>query len=131
MNRRRSSAALALIKGVGAAVILTILCMLAMAAAVVFTGISDTLIRVLNQLVKILSVALGTAIAVKRGGQRGFVTGAGIGAVYSVAGYALYMLLGGFGFDIVELMGEMTVCVAAGALAGAVCANLRPVRRSA
>ncbi len=130
VKRRRLSILAALLKGLAAAVIFTVVCMLIMAAAVVFLGMSDTLIRVMNQIIKIMAAAIGTYISVRRGGERGFVTGAGIGAIYAAAGYILYILLGGGEFDIVELMGEMTICVAAGALTGAVCANLKPMRKS-
>lgn len=129
MKRRRTSIVFSLLKGLVAAVLITLICMLIMAAAVVFTGMSDTLIKILNQAVKIASVAAGTCIAVKRGGERGLITGAGLGAVYAVAGYVLYMLTGGGEFDIVELLGEMTVCMASGALTGVICANLQPRRR--
>ena len=131
MKRRRLSILASFLKGLAAAVIFTLVCMLLMAAAVVFFGLSDNLIRALNQLTKIFAAAAGTYIAVGRGGERGFVTGAGVGAVYAAAGYILYILLGGGGFDIVEFLGELTICTASGALTGAVCANLKPRRKRA
>lgn len=129
MKRRRISVAGSLIKGIVTAILITLIGMLIMAAAIVFIGMSDTLIRALNQVLKILSVTLGTYLTVKRGGERGLITGAGIGAVYSLAGYLLFIFLGGNTFNITSLLGEMTICVAAGALTGAVCANLRPAMR--
>jgi putative membrane protein (TIGR04086 family) len=131
MKRRRISVAGLLIKGIVIGILTTLIGMLIMAAAIVYIGMSDTLIRALNQVLKILSVALGTYLAVKRGGERGLLTGAGIGAVYSIAGYLLFILLGGNTFNITSLLGEMTICIAAGALAGAVCANLKPMRKTA
>ena len=131
MKRRRISITGALLKGVATAVLITLAGMLAMAAAVIFLGMGDPLIKALNQVLKVLSVALGAFAAVGRGGERGLVTGAGVGAVYALAGYVLYILLGGGGFDIVDLIGEETICVAAGALTGAVCANLRPRHKPA
>ena len=131
MKRRRLSITCSLLKGIIAAILITLAGMLIMAAAVVFLGMSDTLIRILNQVLKVCSVALGAWLAVGLGGERGFLTGAGVGAVYALMGYVLYILLGGGSFDIVELLGEMTVCVAAGALTGAVCANLRPRKHAA
>ena len=131
MKNRRLSIIGALAKGLAVAVGVTLAGMLLMAGAVVFIGLSDTLIRVLDQALKLCAVALGTFAAVGRGGQRGLVTGAGLGAGYAVIGYVLYVLLGGNGFDIVELMGEITICVAAGAVMGAICANLSPKRARA
>lgn len=129
MKRRRAQIIGAMAKGLIIAVAITLAGMLAMAAAVVFLGMSDTLIRALNQALKVIAAASGTYLAVRRGGERGFLTGAGVGAVYSVTGYALYAFLGDNDFYLTELMGEMSICMAAGAVMGAICANLRPARR--
>lgn len=128
MKKRRLSILGALAKGVLTAILITLVGMLAMAAAVVFIGMSDGLIRILNQVLKILAAALGVYIAVGRGGERGLLTGAGIGAIYATLGYCMYILLGNYEFGITEFGGELTICVAAGALAGAVSANMKPAR---
>lgn len=131
MKKRRLGAAAALAKGLVVAVLITLLGMLLMAAAVIFTGMGDGAIRILNQLLKISAVFIGTFLAVGRGGERGLVTGAGLGAVYAAAGYVLCVCLGGYAFDIVALMGEMTVCTAAGAVTGVICANMKKRRKTA
>ena len=128
MKNRRLNILAALAKGLAAAIGITLAGMLLIAAAVIFTDISDNFIRALDQILKICAVSPGTLIAVGRGGERGLLTGAALGAAYAVAGYIIYMLLGGYGFDIVALMGEMTVCIAAGALSGVICANMAPKR---
>jgi putative membrane protein (TIGR04086 family) len=131
MKRRRVQAARALIRGVLAAAAITLIGMLILSAAIIFVGMSDGLLRAMNQLLKVASVALGAYLGVGRGGERGLVTGAGIGGVYAVLGYALYALLGENGFQVPELLGELLLSVAAGATAGAVFANLKPSRKSA
>ena len=125
MKRRRAGIAMSLLKGLAAAVLVTLAGMLIMAAVVIFIGMGDGAIRVLNQVLKIFAAALGTFVAVGRGGERGLITGACVGAVYAVAGYVLYICLGDAMFDAVELMGEMTICAAAGAVMGVVCANAK------
>ena len=125
MKKRRLGIAAALAKGLIAAVLVTVLGMLIMAAAIIFIGMSDGAIRISNQFLKILAAALGTLAAVGRGGQRGLVTGAGLSTIYALAGYTAFICLGGGEFDAVALMGEMTICAAAGAAMGAVCANMK------
>lgn len=125
MKKRRTGIVISLLEGLFVAVIATIIGMLIMAAIVIFIGMSDGAIRAANQVLKIFAAALGTFVAVGRGGERGLVTGACLGAVYAVAGYVLYICLGGAAFDAVELMGEMTICAAAGAVMGVVCANMK------
>ena len=131
MKKRRLGAAAALAKGLIAAVLVTLLGMLLMAAAVIFIGMGDGAIRILNQFLKIIAVFIGTFLAVGRGGERGLVTGAGLGALYAAAGYVLYICLGDTPFDIVTLMGEMTICAAAGAVTGVICANMKKRKKAA
>lgn len=130
MKRRRAQAARALVRGVLAAAAITLLGMLILSAAIIFVGMSDGLIKVFNQILKIAAVALGAYLGVGRGGERGLMTGAGIGAVYAVVGYLMYALLGDNSFRVPELLGELLISVAAGATAGAVYANLRPSKKS-
>jgi putative membrane protein (TIGR04086 family) len=129
MKGRRFTAAKALIRGLLAAIAVTLLGMLLLAAAIVFISLSDGAIRVLNQVLKAGAVIAGTYLGVGRGGERGLMTGAGIGAIYAILGYAMYTLLGGNAFRLTELLGELLLALAAGAASGAVFANLKPARR--
>ena len=131
MKRRRAQAARALIRGVLAAAAITLIGMLILSAAIIFIGMSDAMLKVLNQVLKVASVALGAYLGVGRGGERGLLTGAGVGAVYAVIGYVMYALLGDNSFHVAELLGELLISIAAGASAGAIFANLRPSRKSA
>ena len=131
MKKRRGQAAWGLIKGIIAAAILTLIGMLILAAAIIFTGMGDNIVRVLNQVLKAVSVVGGTYLAVGRGGERGLLTGAGIGAGYAIIGYVMYIFLGGYDFMLTELMGEILIASAAGAASGAVFANLSPRGRKA
>ena len=126
MPRTRKSAALALLKGLLIAVALTLACMLLMAAALVALQMSDRLLTVLNQIVKLLAIAVGTCVAVPRGGSRGLLTGVEIALVYMALGYAMYVLLGGGSFAVGNMLGEMLLGSAVGAVTGAVRANLSP-----
>ena len=128
MPRTRKSAALALLKGLLIAVALTLACMLLMAAALVALQMSDRLLTVLNQIVKLLAIAVGTCVAVPRGGSPGLLTGVEIALVYMALGYAMYVLLGGGSFAVGNMLGEMLLGSAVGAVTGAVRANLSPRR---
>ena len=130
MPKTRKRTLLSLLKGLLIAVALTLACMLIMAAALVYLQMSDRLLTVLNQLVKLLAIALGTCAAVPRGGSRGLLTGVEIALVYMALGYAMYVLLGGGSFAVGNMLGEMLLGSAVGAVTGAVRANLSPKRRS-
>ena len=126
MPKTRKSAVLSLLKGLLIAVAFTLVCMLLMAAALVYLHMGDRLLTLLNQLVKLLAVALGTCAAVPRGGSRGFLSGVEIALVYMALGYGLYVLLGGGSFAAGNMLGEMLLGSAVGAVTGAVRANLSP-----
>ncbi|MGN0185866.1 MAG: TIGR04086 family membrane protein [Aristaeellaceae bacterium] len=128
MPKTRKRTLLSLLKGLLIAVALTLVCMLAMAAALVYLQMSDRLLTVLNQLVKLLAIALGTCAAVPRGGSRGFLIGVEIALLYMALGYAMYVLLGGGSFAVGNMLGEMLLGSAVGAVTGAMRANLSPRR---
>ena len=124
MPRNRRNIAKSLLLGFLFAAFVTIVAMLIIAAALVYLRFSDRLLTVLNQLLKLAAVVLGVCVAVPRGGDRGLVTGVVIALFYSAVGYAMYLILGGGSFAVGNMLGEMLMGSAAGAVTGAVRANL-------
>ena len=132
MSKTRAQVLLSIAKGLLAAVLLTLLLMAAVAALAVFLRVSDGLITALNQLMKLATILLGAAVAVGRGGQRGFLTGMTLAMLYMALGYAAYVALGGNDFSVPGMLGEILIGAALGAVAGAVLSNLpAPGLRSA
>lgn len=129
MPRNRRNIARSLLAGFLAAALFTIAAMLLLAASLICLSISDGMLTVLNQLVKYGSVLLGTCIAVSRGSERGLATGIALALAYSAAGYALYLALGGGSFAVGNMLGEMLLGSAVGAVTGAVRANMKPKSR--
>ena len=130
MAIQRRGAALALAKGLLAAVALTLVWMAALAGLAAVARISDGLIMALNQVMKLASIALGAVVAVGRGGERGFITGMALAIAYMALGYALYAGLGGNAFSAAEMLGEILIGAAFGAIVGALLANMKPRRRA-
>ena len=127
-NRRNVLKSLAL--GLFTAVLVTLIAMLLLAAALVYLRFSDRLLTVLNQLIKLASIVLGVCAAVPRGGERGLATGVLLSLLYTGLGYAFYLALGGGSFAVGNMLGEMMLGAAAGAVTGAVRANLHPRARA-
>ena len=94
MKGARMKALWAILRGFLTAAAATLLGMLLLAAAVIYLEVSDGALTALNQLLKLLCVALGARFAVGVGGERGFFTGAAVGLLYMVLGYLLYWQLG-------------------------------------
>lgn len=131
MTKSRLEILFALGKGLLAAIALTLLGMVGIAALAVYLRASDTLIRVLNQLLKCLAILLGVSVTVGRGGHRGFFTGMALAIVYMALGYALAVALGGNAFAVPDMLGEILIGAALGGVIGAVLSNLPKPRRRA
>ena len=127
-NRRRILKSLAL--GLFTAVFITLIAMLLLAVALVYLRFDDHLLTLLNQILKLASVVAGVCVAVPRGAERGLATGVLVALLYTVLGYILYLALGGGSFAAGNMLGEIMLGSAAGAVTGAVRANLSPRSRA-
>ena len=124
MGKRRGQMVVSILKGLLCAVAMTLLLMVGVAALALGVRVSDGLLTALNQLMKLFSIILGVSVAVGRQGQRGFFTGMAVAMLYMTIGYACYVALGGNAFVVTQMLGEILVGAALGALAGAVLSNL-------
>jgi len=129
MPRTRKSTVVSLLRGLLAAVALTLIGMLLMTAAITWLHMSDGCVHALNQLLKIVAIAVGVCEAVRRGGEMGFATGTLLALAYMVLGYGAYLGLGGGCFNASSMLGEMLVCSVAGAVTGTIRANMRAKAR--
>lgn len=130
MARSRRSIFKSLMKGLLISVVVTLLIMVLLAIALIYLRFEDELLVIFNQLMKLIAIVLGVCFAVPRGGERGLATGVFIALMYMALGYALYLVLGGGSFAVGNMLGEMLLGSAAGAVTGAVRANLTSNRRT-
>jgi len=129
MGRTRTQVFLSVVKGLLCAVALTLLLMVGVAALALGVRISDGALTALNQVMKALSILLGVTVAVGRGGRRGFLTGMTVAMLYMTLGYACYVALGGNAFVVTQMLGEILIGAALGAVVGAVLSNLPASQR--
>ena len=130
MGKRRGKVIGSILKGLLCAVTLTLLLMVGVASLALGVRISDGTLTALNQVMKLLSILLGVTVAVGRGGQRGFLTGMTVAMLYMILGYGCYVALGGNAFIVTQMLGEILIGAALGAIAGAVLSNLPAGRRN-
>ncbi|MDO4371252.1 MAG: DUF3792 family protein [Clostridia bacterium] len=129
MKGKRTAVVKSIAAGLISAILVTLAGMLLMAGMMMVVSVGDRWLMILNQLLKIGSVILGTCMAVPRGGQRGLATGTAVALLYACIGYGMYAALGGAGFTIGGMLGEILICAAAGAVTGTIRANMQPNRR--
>lgn len=124
MAKNRVQVLSSMLNGLLCAVALTLALMVIVALLAVRLRVSDGLLTALNQVMKLAGILLGVTVAVGRGGRRGFLTGMAVAMLYMVLGYGCYVLLGGNVFVVTEMLGEILLGSAVGAVAGAVLSNL-------
>ena len=129
MKGKRASVIKSIAAGLISAILITLAGMLLLAGVMMAVSVGDRWLMMINQLLKIASVILGVCMAVPRGGLRGLATGTAVALLYACIGYGMYAALGGSGFTIGGMLGEMLICAAAGAVTGTIRANMQPNRR--
>ncbi len=123
--RNRQSAWTRLLRGLLAAIGVTLGCILIFALLMQWLKPDDTVIRVINQLVKLLSIFIGTWVMLGRGGERGMLYGALLGLIYMALGVGLYALLSGQQLPLTAYLSDIAMGVAGGGIAGAIVGGMR------
>ena len=85
---------------------------------------TDGVIRVVNQIIKLLAIACGIFFTVKRGGENGLVRGAAIGLCYMALGVILYALLAGQTIPLSSYLADLAMGVAGGGITGMILSNM-------
>lgn len=117
------------LKGVMLASVITIIGMLLLTGWVVLKGLDESGIQIVNQLIKVISVLAGVFASVGRGGEKGLFTGALVGILYILVGYALYCIIDGSYANAKVMAVEEAAGALIGATAGVALANMRAGKR--
>lgn len=111
-----------LIKGILTGVIATIAGILIFAVIVNLTGLSQSVIKGVNQFIKIISVFIGCLFSFS--GEKGLIKGAITGLTVTVITYLIFLLFGaasfGTGFFI-----DLALLTVVGAISGIIAVNVK------
>ena len=118
------------LKGVMAASLITVACMLLLTGWVVLRGMNENGILIANQLIKVVSVLAGVWISVGRGGEKGLLTGALIGIMYILVGYGMYCAIDGSAASASVMAVEEAAGALIGACTGVLLANMKAGKRA-
>ena len=116
----------AIFRGVLAAVAVTVLGVVVFALAIRWLGLSDTIISVMNQALKLFAIFIGAYACVGRGGTGGVTKGAIVGLLYMMLGIIGYAFLSGLQLAPAAYLADLGMGVAAGGLCGVIMANMQP-----
>lgn len=120
---RRQPGWMRLLKGLGAAVAVTVIGVAVFALLMQWIKPSDGVIRAFNQVLKLLSIAVGVWTAVGRSGEGGLLRGAMVGLLYMAVGVATYALLSGQQAPLTSYLADLGMGVAGGGIVGMILAN--------
>ena len=121
---RKSAGWLRLLKGLGAAVAVTMVGVALFALTMQWVKPSDGFIRGFNQVLKLAAIAAGVWAAVGCGGEGGLIRGALIGLAYMLLGVAAYALLTGQNAPVTAYLADLGMGVAGGGIVGAIFSNV-------
>ena len=113
-----------LLRGLGVSILTTLVGVALFSLLMQWVKPSDGVIRVFNQVLKLLSIALGVWSAVGRGGEKGLMRGAAVGMVYMGLGVALYAILSGQQAAFSSYLADLAMGVAGGGIVGMILSNI-------
>lgn len=121
----RREAIFQIIKAVAVTVAAALLYALAFTFIIQLCSLGGATIKIVNQIFKVVCVALGCLIFIK--GEKGLVKGAVAGAVGTTVAYLLFSAIGGaWQFTLLQLA-ELLVGAIAGGISGIIAVNIKKV----
>lgn len=127
-KKRRSGASvwMRLLKGLGAALLASLVGVAVFALLMQWIRPSDGAVRIFNQVLKLLSIGVGVVVCVGRGQDGGLLRGALVGLVYMALGVGVYALLSGMTPSVSAWLADLGMGVAAGGIVGMLLTGMSP-----
>lgn len=105
------------------AVVFSLVYVLLFTLIIHFTRLNQSVIKPVNQVFKIIAIALGAMLFIK--GQKGYLKGAITGLCTVIANYILFSIIGG-SFELQwTFLIEIALCVLSGLITGIMAVNLK------
>lgn len=114
-----------IVRGVMAAAAICAVLVAAFAWLLSIWQASEGAVRAINQCIKFVSILTGVTVCVGRGGEKGALRGACVGALYMALGIALVIFLSGQSLSASAYAADLGMGIAAGGLFGMILSNLR------
>lgn len=111
-------------KGLLFAICFSLIGILLFAFSLRFFDLSDLGIKVVNQIIKTLSILFGCFVGLRKNRSNGLIKGVIIGVFYTIVSFFLFSILNGeFSFSV-NLIFDLLFSVVVGAVCGAIVVNL-------
>lgn len=124
----RNNFFISLLKGSLMALSISLILICVFAFLLRFCDIKTEAIKPINQVIKIVSILIGTFYGLKKSTEMGLITGLFIGLAYTLLAFVVFSILnGGFNFER-SLINDIIFGGIAGAIAGVVAVNFKKKR---
>ena len=115
-----------IVKGLAVSILVTLVSVAVFALLMQWIRPSDEVIRIFNQLLKLIAIGAGVWSAVGRGSEGGLIRGAAIGLLYMAVGVAVYALLSGQHAPVTAYLADLGMGIAGGGIVGMILSNVQP-----
>ena len=125
-HRRRaaSPAWLRILKGLLVAIGVTVVGVAIFALLMQWLRPTEGLVRIINQVLKLVSIGAGVYVCVGRGCEGGLLKGALVGLLYMAIGVGVYALLSGQNAPVSAYLADLGMGVAGGGIVGMILSNM-------
>lgn len=111
------------LKGCLIALCVSLIGILLFAVVLRFVSLSDTVIKIVNQIIKVTSVLLGVKVCLKNDKSKGLAKGSFVGAIYTLTSYFVFSLLvASFNFSL-SIFYDLIFSSAVGLICGVIFVN--------
>lgn len=122
---KSNSLAAAMLKGGLIAIVVSLVCILIFAFIVKIFGLSDGVLKVVNQVIKVVSILIGTFAGLAKETEKGLLKGLLIGLFYTFFAFVVFSALNGkFDFDK-SLLTDILFGGITGAICGVIAVNTK------
>ena len=122
-HHRATPAWLRILKGLGMALVVTVAGVAVFALLMQWLRPTEAVVRIVNQVLKLISVGVGVYVAVGKGCEGGLLKGALVGLLYMAVGVGVYALLSGQGAPVSAYLADLGMGIAGGGIVGMLLSN--------
>ena len=113
------------LKGCLIALCVSLVGILLFAVVLRFVSLSDTVIKIINQIIKVTSVLLGVKVCLKNNKSKGLMKGSCVGAIYTIISYLVFSLLvASFNFSL-SIFYDLIFSSVVGLICGVIFVNIK------
>ncbi len=112
-------------RGVLVSISISLISILLFAVLLRFINFPDIVIKIINQIIKVLSILFGVKVTLKRDKTKGLLKGVLLGIIYTITSYLVFsILIASFGFSI-SFLYDLIFSSIVGLICGVIFVNVK------